>query len=121
VERVLSRLGYRVSTAQSGAEALALVADHPGPIDLLVTDVMLPGMVGREVSERLTALRPSLRTLFISGYTEDSIVHRGELDPGVSFLSKPFTPDALGHAVRAVLDGRQTQCPPGPAGRIRGL
>jgi two-component system, cell cycle sensor histidine kinase and response regulator CckA len=116
VERVLGRLGYTVTTAHSGDEAFALAADHAGPIDLLVTDVMLPGLVGSEISKRLTALRPSLRTLFISGYTEDSIVHGGELGPGVAFLSKPFTPDALGHAVRAVLDGRQTQWPPGAAG-----
>jgi PAS domain S-box-containing protein len=102
VERVLGGLGYTVTTARSGAEALALAAHHRGPIDLLVTDVMLPGMNGRELSERLTALRPSLRTLFISGYTEDSIVHRGELGPDVAFLSKPFTPDALGRAVREV-------------------
>jgi len=102
VERVLGGLGYTVTTARSGAEALALAAGHRGPIDLLVTDVMLPGMNGRELSERLTALRPSLRTLFISGYTEDSIVHRGELGPDVAFLSKPFTPDALGRAVREV-------------------
>jgi PAS domain S-box-containing protein len=120
VERVLGRLGYSVTTARSGAQALALMAAHPGPIDLLVTDVMLPGMGGREISERLTAQRPSLRTLFISGYTEDSIVHRGELDPGVAFLSKPFTPDALGHAIREVLDGRPTQSHPGPAGVVRG-
>jgi PAS domain S-box-containing protein len=105
VERVLGGLGYTVTTARSGGEALAR-ADHAGPIDLLITDVMLPGMNGREISERLTALRPSLRTLFISGYAEDAIVHRGELDQGVSFLGKPFAPDALGHAVREALGAR---------------
>jgi signal transduction histidine kinase/CheY-like chemotaxis protein len=107
VERVLGRLGYTVLAARSGVEALALVADDAGPIDLLVTDVMLPGINGRETSERLTARHPSLRTLFISGYTEDSIVHRGELDQGVAFLGKPFTPDALGHAVREVLGAQR--------------
>ena len=104
VERVLGRLGYAVVTARSGAEALALVADHPGQFNLLITDFMLPGLNGREISDRLTAERPSLRTLFISGYTEDSIVHRGVLEPGVAFLGKPFTPDALGRAVRDALE-----------------
>jgi PAS domain S-box-containing protein len=104
--RILVDLGYTVSAAGSGAEALEFAAQQPRPIDLLVTDVMLPGMNGREVSERLTALWPSLRTLFISGYTQDSIVHRGELDMGVAFLGKPFTPDALGHAVREVLEAQ---------------
>jgi len=103
-ERVLKGLGYDVSAARSGVEALALVADHPEPFDLLVTDVMLPGMNGRELSDQLTARKPSLRTLFVSGYTQDAIVHRGALDAGVAFLGKPFTPHALGHAVRDVLD-----------------
>jgi PAS domain S-box-containing protein len=107
VERVLGKLGYTVTAARSGDEAFALAADRAGPIDLLITDVMLPGMNGREISERLTARQPTLRTLFISGYTEDSVIHQGVLDPGVAFLSKPFTPDALGHAVREVLGAQK--------------
>ncbi len=104
--RILVGLGYTVFATGSGAEALEFAAHHGRPVDLLVTDVMLPGMNGRDVSERLTAVWPSLRTLFISGYTHDSIVHRGELDSGVAFLGKPFTPDTLGRAVREVLDGQ---------------
>jgi two-component system, cell cycle sensor histidine kinase and response regulator CckA len=107
VERVLAGLGYRVITARSGSEALALVGQALRPIHLLVTDFMLPGMNGREISERLSARDPSLRTLFISGYTEDSIVHEGMLEPGVAFLGKPFTPEALARAVRDVLGARQ--------------
>ena len=102
-ERVLRDLGYIVHGVRSGAEALALAADGLEPIDLLITDVMLPGMDGREIAERLSADRAGMRTLFMSGYTKFSIVDRGELDPGVEFLPKPFTPSALGHAVRKAL------------------
>jgi two-component system, cell cycle sensor histidine kinase and response regulator CckA len=114
VGRVLTGFGYTVATARSGDEALALAAGHPEPFDLLVTDIMLPGMNGRQLSDRLSADRPSLRTLFISGYTEDSVIHQGILDPGVAFLCKPFTPDALGRAVRDALDGPPSA---GPAPR----
>jgi two-component system, cell cycle sensor histidine kinase and response regulator CckA len=104
-ERVLRELGYDVSVARSGDEAIALVTDHPGRFDLLVTDVVLPGMDGRQLSDRLTARERSLRTLFISGYARDALVHQGVLDPDVAFLGKPFTPLSLGRAVRDVLDG----------------
>jgi CheY-like chemotaxis protein len=107
VEHVLCGLGYTVSAARTGEDALALVGDHGRPIDLLVTDIMLPGMNGRELSERLTARQPTLRTLFISGYTEDSVIHQGVLDPGVAFLNKPFAPDALGRAVRDAIEARE--------------
>jgi signal transduction histidine kinase/CheY-like chemotaxis protein len=103
--RVLGGLGYAVSAARSGDEAISLVAGHPRPFELLVTDVVLPGMNGRDLSDRLTAIQPSLRTLFISGYTQDAGVHRAVLDDRVAFLAKPFEPDTLGRAVRDLLDG----------------
>ena len=102
-ERVLRDLGYVVTGVRSGAEAMALVAGGLGPIDLLITDVMLPGMNGREIAERMSGDHPGLPILFISGYTDLSIVDRGELGSGVEFLPKPFTSSALGHAVRKAL------------------
>ena len=103
VERVLGGLGYTVITAGSGAEALTLVGGGRGPFDLLVTDVLLPGITGLEISAQLTARDPSLRTLFISGYGIQEVLPRGVLDPGMAFLGKPFTVDALGRAVADAL------------------
>lgn len=102
--RVLQTKGYTVLLAGSGTEALGLVESYPGSIDLLLTDVVLPGMSGREVARSLVALRPDLRVLYMSGYTEDAIVRRGVLDRGIAFLSKPFTPDEVVRRVRDVLD-----------------
>jgi PAS domain S-box-containing protein len=100
---VLSSYGYHVLDASDGAAALALAAAHPGPIELLVTDVEMPGMSGREVAERLTALRPSIKVLYSSGYTEDVVVRRGVLRPGVSYLAKPFSPRDLAAKIRELL------------------
>jgi CheY-like chemotaxis protein len=82
--------------AASPGEALLLCEKHSGPIDLLVTDAVMPGMNGRELRERLEAPRPGLPALFMSGYTADAIAHRGVLDAGVRFIEKPFSLDALG-------------------------
>ena len=99
----LTDLGYRVLQAGSGPAALALVESHP-KFDLLLTDVMLPGgMTGRQLSEGLRARQPGLRTLFMSGYTANSIVHHGRVDPGVQLLQKPFSKKDLARAVERVL------------------
>ncbi len=99
----LKDLGYRVLEADCPATALGVAAAHPGTIDLLLTDVVMPGMNGRNLAERLTAVRPQLRVLYMSGYTANTIVHRGVLDQGVQFISKPFTLEELARKVREVL------------------
>jgi CheY-like chemotaxis protein len=104
IERVLSGNGYRVLLAVSGSEALRISGEHEGPIDLLITDVVMPGMGGREVASRLEAARPGLRVVVMSGYTENAIGHHGILERGMEYLRKPFTADALQRKVREVLD-----------------
>jgi PAS domain S-box-containing protein len=103
--RVLRAFGYRVLAAGTGREAAAASASHPGPIHLVVSDVMLPDLRGPELAAGLRRGRPSLRILYTSGYTENTITHEGVLDPGVRFLEKPYTPTQLAKAVRRVLDG----------------
>jgi PAS domain S-box-containing protein len=104
IERVLSGNGYRVLLACEGSEALRVSGEHEGTIDLLITDVVMPGMGGREVASRLETSRPGLRVLFMSGYTDDAISHRGILETGLKFLQKPFTTDALLRKVREALE-----------------
>jgi PAS domain S-box-containing protein len=101
---VLQRNGYTVLEAPTGAEALAVSARHTGPIHLLVTDVVMPGMNGRELADTLMSARPDARILFISGYMEDAIVRNGVQSDSIPFLHKPFTPLALARKVREVLD-----------------
>ncbi|HYD54020.1 MAG TPA: two-component regulator propeller domain-containing protein [Gemmatimonadaceae bacterium] len=101
---VLERAGYTVLRAADGSEALDLASAHVGRIDLLLTDVVMPGMSGRELAERLLPGRPATRVLFMSGYTEDAVVLHGVSTLGTAFLPKPFTPDVLARTVRAVLD-----------------
>lgn len=100
----LETLGYRVLSASSPDEALAIGAGHDGQIHLLLSDVVLPQMDGRSLYEIVRHQRRETRALFVSGYTENFIVHRGMLDPGVSFLPKPFTVASLARMVRRVLD-----------------
>jgi CheY-like chemotaxis protein len=102
---LLRRLGYTVLAAANGLEALRLKQQRgSGHIDLLFTDVVMPHMSGKELADRVQALSPHTRILFTSGYTENTIVQQGGLNPGVVFLQKPFTPSALARKVREVLD-----------------
>ena len=101
----LKQYGYPVIEASNGNETIAIAKAHRGPIHLLLTDVVMPGMNGKELSERLKRLRPNLKVLFISGYPADVIAHRGVLDAGVAFLNKPFSPEELAQKVREVLTG----------------
>ena len=103
VERLLRMQGYAVIAAASPAEAIT-AARAAGKIDLLVTDVIMPGMNGREMARLLAAERPRMRVLYMSGYTDAAIAQQGILPPGTAFLSKPFTPDVLARKVREVLD-----------------
>ena len=103
--RILKDLGYRILQARNGDEALALATGYGERIDLLLTDVVMPGMSGKELATRLAPHRPETKVLFTSGYTDDAIVNHGVLDEGVSFIGKPYTPVALARKVREVLDG----------------
>jgi PAS domain S-box-containing protein len=103
--RILSGAGYRVLSAECGPEALALAAGHEGAIDLLVSDVIMPGMLGKDLAERLSIVRPETRVLYMSGYAQPVLHTHGTLDPGVALLEKPFTANDLLTAVRRRLDG----------------
>jgi PAS domain S-box-containing protein len=105
VSHALHAQGYTVLDASNGAEALRVVQAYDGaPIDLLITDVVMPGMGGKALAEQVTSMYPGSKVLFISGYATDAITHHGRLDPGTHFLSKPFTRTALARKVREVLD-----------------
>jgi CheY-like chemotaxis protein len=100
----LSALGYNVLTATNALDAIELIEDRADPVHLLVTDVVMPKMGGPDLAKRLVGMRPEMRVLFSSGYTEDAIVDRGVLDEHVHFLQKPYTPSTLARRVREVLD-----------------
>src|SRR6185503_6508086 len=101
---ILERQGYRVIAAADGSAALDAAAAFDGPIDLLLTDVIMPGLNGRELADRFAALAPSARVLFMSGYAGEALSAQGVLDPTVAFLGKPFLPADLARKVREVLD-----------------
>ena len=106
VRRALQSFGYNVLEAGNADDALVLCVGYEGRIDLLVTDVTMPGeMGGRELVEELAHLRPETKVIYTSGYTDDAIVRRGILEPGVHFVQKPFKPADLVRKVREVLDG----------------
>ena len=103
-QMVLSERGYKVIEAHSPAEAERLASSNGAEIHLLLTDVVMPGISGRELAKRLTARFPHLRVMFMSGYTYNVIAQNGTLEEGISFLQKPFTPQLLTEKVREALD-----------------
>jgi len=109
VREMLHRLGYTILEAGGGAEALRIFDQHRGVIDLLLTDVIMPHMSGRDLAARLRIVQPTLKVLYMSGYTDDMLAHHGVLEPNVYLLPKPFAPDELGAKLREVLDTAATK------------
>ncbi len=103
VRETLAARGYKVLEAENGENGMRVAHGFPDRIDILITDVVMPGMGGRELAKRLLQLRPNLGVLYLSGYTEDTILHQGTLGPGIAFLQKPFTLQNLARKVREVL------------------
>ena len=102
-QKVLQSYGYRILAAENGEEALKIGKEHEGPIHLMITDVVMPKMGGREAAELLHHY-PQMKVIYMSGYTDNAIVHHGVLAPGLNFLQKPFSPEGLARKVREVLD-----------------
>ena len=107
--RILQTHGYNLLEAQDGFQALRLCQEYTGVIHLMVTDVVMPGMNGGAVADHLLSVRPRLKVLYLSGYTDNSIAHHGVMDAGTAFLPKPFTPADLARKVREVLDRKSTK------------
>jgi two-component system cell cycle sensor histidine kinase/response regulator CckA len=101
---MLEHQGYTVNAAATPGEAIQLAREHAGEIHLLITDVVMPEMNGRDLAKNILSLYPNLKRLFMSGYTADVIAHHGVLDEGVQFIQKPFSMQALAAKVRDVLD-----------------
>jgi CheY-like chemotaxis protein len=104
--KMLDQLGYVTLSAASGAEALEMSKSHSGAISLLLTDVVMPNMNGRQLADKLLASKPDMKVLYLSGYTENTVIHHGIVDSSVAFLPKPFTRDALAKTIRNVLEQR---------------
>jgi PAS domain S-box-containing protein len=102
--RILERKGYRVLQASSGNDALLLSKERKEPIDMVLTDVVMPGMNGRQLADQLIRLRPKMKVLYMSGYTDNAVFHHGVLEEGVNYIQKPFTVDGLMKKMREVLD-----------------
>ena len=105
VRETLKTRGYTVIEASDGIAGMRVSEEYQGNIEILITDVVMPGMSGRELAKRVAAARPHIRVLYLSGYTEDAIIHEGALEPGTGFLQKPFTLQVLARKVREVLQG----------------
>jgi CheY-like chemotaxis protein len=101
---ILRDRGYTVLEADGPDHAMRVAEAHSGTIHLLLTDVVMPGASGRDLADRLTPLRPAMKVIYMSGYTDHAIVHHGVLDPSVAYIAKPFTPDDVMRKVRTVLD-----------------
>jgi len=102
-QRMLKQLGYSVLTAAKGDEALEISSNHAGEIALLVTDVVMPNMSGKQVADALVLTRPGLKVLFLSGYTDNTVGNHGVLDSNVNFLAKPFSRETLARKIREIL------------------
>jgi len=102
--QILEECGYRVLEARNGLEALSACEKHNCHIDLLMTDVVMPQMGGRELAERLASIYPRTQILFTSGYTDDAVVRHGVIKAGMNFIQKPYTLDALTRKIRELLD-----------------
>ena len=102
---ILEEQGYRVFLADRGSEALEILDEQDGAVDLLLTDIVMPGMNGRELYEKAVEKYPGLKVLFMSGYSEEVIAHDGVMDDGINFIKKPFTVQVLAAKVREVLEG----------------
>jgi two-component system, cell cycle sensor histidine kinase and response regulator CckA len=105
VRDTLEARGYKVIEAENGEAGLRASGAYAGTIDMIITDVVMPGISGRELAQRVTEARPDTKVLYLSGYTEEAIAHEGALDPGTAFLQKPFTLQVLSRKVREVLRG----------------
>jgi DNA-binding NtrC family response regulator len=102
--RVLKKQGYKVLEALDAGKTFMLCEAYKEPIHLILTDVVMPGMSGRKLVERLKEIHPEAKVLYMSGYTDDAILHHGILEPGINFIQKPFSVDGLARKVREVLD-----------------
>jgi two-component system, cell cycle sensor histidine kinase and response regulator CckA len=114
-ERALNRFGYQVLSASRGEDALRIADEHDGAIELLLTDIMMPGMNGVEVAASVARRRPGIQVFFMSGYADQDLVRQGLLEPGTHFLQKPFTPQELATRIRGILDRNPTGSDDGAA------
>lgn len=105
---MLERNGYKILAASTPGEAISIAHEHTGKIHLLMTDVVMPEMNGRDLAKNILALHPNLKRLFMSGYTANVIAHHGVLDEGVNFIQKPFSKQDLAIKIREVLDGAES-------------